>query len=210
VPHGEVIGTDLSEEMLKVADENANRKAISNFSTLVCDTAEMPFDNNSFDVVVCRHGFMFFPDMDMALREMIRVLRPGGSLVASVWNIPDRNTWICDSMKTMVTMLNLNPPSPGAPGIFRCTTPGMMLQLLETGGLKNIEETIVPGFLPCESFDQYWEFITEVASPVAFRNADDEMKQRIRQELHQKVMDRQQDGHLMLEASSIVISGIKA
>lgn len=208
-PEVNVVAVDLAEDMLKVAREHADAQQLRNFETVVCDAAEMPFRDETFDLVFCRHGFMFFGDMVLTLAEMMRVLKPGGAVVASVWDVPDRNPWICDSMKTMVSMLNLNPPSANGPGIFRCTEPGMMQQLFGQSGLKVFGEKIVPGYLPCESFGQYWEFISEVASPTAFKSADAGMKEEIRQVLYSRVMKRQQDSALMLEASSIIIGGIK-
>src|SRR5688572_18776680 len=78
--HGHVIGTDLSEEMLKMAHQNAVERGITNFQTICCDESGLPFEDLSFDAISCRLGFMFFPDMQLALKEMIRVLKPGGKI----------------------------------------------------------------------------------------------------------------------------------
>ncbi|MBK5273281.1 MAG: class I SAM-dependent methyltransferase, partial [Bacteroidia bacterium] len=59
---GKVIITDLAEEMLAIAKENAERRNIRNIETIACDASELPFADNSFDAVSCRLGFMFFPD----------------------------------------------------------------------------------------------------------------------------------------------------
>ena len=88
---GKVIGTDLSEGMLEVAKEKAKQMGILNFETQVCDVCELPFKDNSFDAVSCRFGFMFFPDMELAAKEIARVLKPGGKIATSVWNAPEKN-----------------------------------------------------------------------------------------------------------------------
>ncbi len=71
---GKVVITDLSENMLETAAEHAARRGIKNVETLVCDVSDLPFDDNTFDAISCRFGFMFFPDMELAAREMHRVL----------------------------------------------------------------------------------------------------------------------------------------
>lgn len=73
---GHVVITDLSENMLEIARENASRRGITNIRTQACDVCELPFDDNSFDSISCRFGFMFFPDMALAANEMVRVLNP--------------------------------------------------------------------------------------------------------------------------------------
>src|SRR6185436_16599696 len=143
--HGKVTGTDLSEKMLEVANESAVKKGIKNFETVCCDVSALPFEDETFNAVSSRLGFMFFPDMQLALQEMMRVLKTGGRLVASVWSAPEKNFWVANSMGTMISKLQLNPPGPGTPGIFRCAQPGCMADLFRHAGLKNVQEKEVAG-----------------------------------------------------------------
>ncbi|MCB0630587.1 MAG: methyltransferase domain-containing protein, partial [Lewinella sp.] len=120
VHRGSVTAVDLSEGMLQIARENADSKAISNFQTLVADACELPFEDNSFDAVSCRLGFMFFPDMELAAREMIRVLKPGGKLATTVWGEPAKNLWITAVVGAIKNYTDFPAPPPGDPGMFRC------------------------------------------------------------------------------------------
>src|SRR5262249_30758363 len=52
---------------------------------------EMPFADGAFDLVMCQQGLQFFPDRAAAIREMRRVLRPGGRLALAVWRSTDYN-----------------------------------------------------------------------------------------------------------------------
>lgn len=79
-PEGSVVGLDLTEAMLAVAE-----RIEPQVEWRLGDAMDLPFDDGSFDVVVCQAGLMFFPDRVDALAEMRRVLRPGGRLALQVW-----------------------------------------------------------------------------------------------------------------------------
>lgn len=87
---GKITMVDISDEMLSIAKENAAARNIANTETIVSDVSNLPFDDNTFDSISCRFGFMFFPDMQMAANEMNRVLKPSGKIAVSVWNIPEK------------------------------------------------------------------------------------------------------------------------
>jgi SAM-dependent methyltransferase len=83
---GEVVGLDPNEEMLDVARRKGPQV------TWRCGSAEaIPFPDASFDVVVSQFGLMFFEDGVAGLREMVRVLRPGGRLAVAVWDAIDHS-----------------------------------------------------------------------------------------------------------------------
>ncbi|UOK42340.1 MULTISPECIES: class I SAM-dependent methyltransferase [Flavobacterium] len=208
---GKVILTDLAEDMLEIARENASLRGIKNIETVVCDVCELPFPDNTFDAISCRFGFMFFPDMELAAKEMVRVLKPGGKIATSVWNIPEKNFWITAMMGTIHKNMELRPPPPGLPGMFRCAKEGMMTDLLSQSGLKNVSQNEVLGKLNSKTADNYWNMITEIAAPVvaALASADDAMKAKIKQEVYDLVNQKYPDGNVVIDASSIVIYGEK-
>jgi ubiquinone/menaquinone biosynthesis C-methylase UbiE len=70
-------GLDLTPELLAVARDNARLAAVD-IDWHEGDVEELPFDANTFDVVVSQFGHMFAPRPDVAVREMLRVLKPGG------------------------------------------------------------------------------------------------------------------------------------
>lgn len=208
---GIVVGTDLSEGMLKVARENAYRRGIKNFEITACDVSELPFPDNSFDSISCRFGFMFFPDMSLAAREMVRVLKPGGKIAAAVWNTPEKNFWASAILSVINAYMQLIPPPPGAPGLFRCARSGFIADLLRYAGLKKITETEVNGKLNTGTIETYWDFMTEVVAPVvaALSNADDALKVRIRSEVFKVVGQKYPGSNIAIDSSALVIYGEK-
>lgn len=208
---GKVIGTDLSEGMLNIANENAKLRGIDNYQTQVSDVSELPFEDNTFDAISCRFGYMFFPDMLMATKEMYRVLKPGGRIAASVWNTPDKNYWVTATMNTITNNMKLESPPPGAPGMFRCASTGLVANLFQEAGLKNISETVINGKLNSGTAEKYWNMMTEVAAPIisALSKADVAMKEKIKKEVFEAVNQRFNGGTVTFDSSALVIFGEK-
>lgn len=208
---GKVIITDLAEEMLEIARGNANRRAIRNIETRACDVCELPFDDNTFDAISCRFGFMFFPDMLLAAKEMVRVLKPGGRIATSVWSVPEKNFWVTAIMGAINRTLELPAPPPGAPGMFRCANNGFVAGLFRQAGLKNISEKEVNGKLNCKTTDVYWSMMTEVAAPVvaALSKTDAATREQIKRVVYQAVNQKYPDGNVMIDSSALVIYGEK-
>jgi len=208
---GKVISTDLAEGMLEVAQENAKKRGIKNFETLVCDVSELPFADDTFDAVSCRFGFMFFPDMELAIKEMTRVLKPGGKIATAVWNIPEKNFWVTATMGTISKNIEIPPPPPGAPGMFRCAKEGFMSHLFSQAGLKNVSVNEVIGKLNCKTTDVYWSLMNDVAAPVvaALSKADDALKEKIKNEVYSLVNQKYPEGSVIIDSSALVIYGEK-
>ncbi len=208
---GSVMITDLAEDMLTIARENAEKRGIMNIETEVCDVCDLPFNNNSFDAISCRFGFMFFPDMQLAASEMARVLKQGGKVATSVWNVPEKNFWVTATMGTIKRNMDLPQPPPGSPGMFRCAAPGLMKQIFEKAGFKNVREQVVPTTLKAGTAENYWNMMTEIAAPfvAALSKADEPMRKKIKNEVFEQVNERYPDGKVIIEASAIVISAEK-
>jgi SAM-dependent methyltransferase len=82
-PDVPIMATDLNESMLS---HGATVRADASVSRQVADAQSLPFDDGSFDAVVCQFAVMFFPDRAQAYAEARRVLRPGGRFLFNVWD----------------------------------------------------------------------------------------------------------------------------
>ena len=84
-PAGRVTATDLGPGMMSLAEELARKKGITNIEFREANAESLPFADESYDVLTCRFGIMFFPDLRKALRECFRVLKPGGRAAFVAW-----------------------------------------------------------------------------------------------------------------------------
>jgi ubiquinone/menaquinone biosynthesis C-methylase UbiE len=208
---GKVIISDLADDMLVVAHEKAAQKGITNVEFLACDVCDMPFADNTFDAISCRFGFMFFPDMLLAAKEMARVLKPGGRIATSVWNVPEKNFWVTATMGTLNKNMELPAPPPGSPGMFRCAKDGFIADLFTQAGLKNVSQKEVTGKMNAQTADVYWSFMTEVVAPVvgALSKADDATKAKIKAEVYHAINQKFPNGNVQIDSSALVICGEK-
>jgi ubiquinone/menaquinone biosynthesis C-methylase UbiE len=87
---GTVTGVDASEAMLREASRFASQQGMRTIDWRQGDVTSLPCDTAAYDVVLCQQGLQFFPDRPAALREMRRVMVPGGRLALSVWRAFDR------------------------------------------------------------------------------------------------------------------------
>lgn len=88
-PEGEVVLADINDAMLKVGrDKLRDRGVVGNVRYVQADAEELPFDDNTFDVITIAFGLRNVTDKDKALRSMLRVLKPGGRLLILEFSKP--------------------------------------------------------------------------------------------------------------------------
>ena len=136
-PKGSVIGVDLAENLLELARTKAARHGLTNVQFEPGDMTALRFADDSFDVVVCVFGIFFVPDMDVAVRELKRVLSPSGRIAITTWGprlFEPVNTAFWNSVRELRPELykGFNPWD-------RICTEHALHALLAEGGLSRIE-----------------------------------------------------------------------
>lgn len=210
-PQGKVMMTDLSESMLLVAKENAARRGLRNVETRQCDAGALPFADNTFDAVTARFGFMFFPDVPAAARELARVAKPGARICTAVWGSPEQNPWATIILGAIARYVELPAPPPGSPGLFRCAASGYMAGVLRDAALKNVSEKQVAAAAQFDSADAYFTFMNEVAAPVVagLAKADPATRAKIKEVVLGLAAQSSAGGKIRLGGSAIVVCGEK-
>ena len=85
-----IVGVDLNPNMLDIARAHSPATSVP-VAWQEGDMCALPFPDASFDVVDCQHGLQYVPDKLVALRDIHRVLVPGGRLIFTVWSRPHRD-----------------------------------------------------------------------------------------------------------------------
>jgi SAM-dependent methyltransferase len=107
-PEVSIVATDLNQPML---DEAARAGTPRPVEWRQADAMELPFADETFDVVVCQFAAMFFPNKGMAYQEARRILRPGGALVFNVWDRIEENEFADVVTQALAEMFPADPPS---------------------------------------------------------------------------------------------------
>ena len=139
-PTGSVTCTDAVAEMVAAAETEARRRGLTNVKFQQCTADSLPFADNSFDAVVSRLGVMFFPDTLVAIREMLRVTKPGGVLAFVVWHESQVNPFCYIVSGVMDQHVSVPVADPDAPNAFRFAEPGKLGAIMINAGLVDVEE----------------------------------------------------------------------
>lgn len=84
----QVTGIDLSDQMMAIGQKKTDKYQMSNVRFIHANAQQMPFEKDTFDAVTCAFGCRNFQDLDEGLREMYRVLKPGGQVAILEFSYP--------------------------------------------------------------------------------------------------------------------------
>jgi len=140
LPDAEIVATDLNPPMLEVATQ---RVQSPNVRFQPADAQALPFDEGSFDLVVCQFGAMFFPDKVLGHSEARRVLREGGSYLLAIWDRIDRNPMSEAAQQALIDLFPEDPPLFMQEGPFGYHDRGAIERDLRAAGFTNMKiETV--------------------------------------------------------------------
>lgn len=107
LPDSELVVTDLNEAMLNIACSKINSPCVE---FRVADAQSLPFEDDSFDLIVCQFGMMFLPNRAAGYREAKRVLKRGGNLLFNVWNRLERSPATQVAADAVCDLFSHDPP----------------------------------------------------------------------------------------------------
>jgi ubiquinone/menaquinone biosynthesis C-methylase UbiE len=156
-PTGSVVGIDLAENLLDLARTKARKHELTNVQFESGDMTALRFADDSFDAVVCVFGIFFVPDMEAALRELKRVLRPSGLLAITTWGpslFEPVNTAFWNSVRNVRPDLykGFNPWD-------RICNNDALCSLLVEGGFTRVEVSSEPGFHQIDKPEDWWAMV---------------------------------------------------
>ena len=160
-PDGHVLATDLSPAILEHAVADARAAGIDWIEIAEMDGEVLPVPPGSFDAVISRVGFIYFPDQRAAFTAMRRALRPGGRLSGVVYSTADRNGFFSVPVSIIRERAQLPPPLPGQPGPFSLGAPGVAEQALRDAGFSDVSTAVIPSPLVMPSVAECVQFERE-------------------------------------------------
>lgn len=209
---GSVVGVDLSENMLSVARKKAEALGLSNVSFIAEDVTTLPFENESFDAVISRFCLMFLPDIPQAMKEILRVLRPGGYVATAVWSTPDKNPFIRIAVEVLKQFTEVPSPVPGQPGIFRLSKPADLLNMMKDAGLSGVADEEISGESIFDSAEEYLLNIKDMAAPLKplFAKLSPEQASEVDTKIKESVSKYKAGDKILLPMAFRVVVGRKA
>ena len=169
-PLGTLVGLDLAHGMIVEARRAAVQERVEDRVRFeIGDLEALPLADGSQDAATCRWGLMFAVDPSLALREVVRILKPGGRFAASVWDHARHVPMIALARDAAQATLNAPAPTPDAPEPFRLADRDSLRARFLDAGFEpdsiNVEEQMVTWeFLDAE---EYCAFHLEVSAALA-------------------------------------------
>ena len=152
-PRGRVVGADFSERMLELANEKAAERGLEDVTFEWADALELPYSDASFDAVTIGFGARNLADLDRGVREMARVLRPGGRLVILEITQPQRpplSTFFSVWFDRLVPLLGRFAGDAAAysylpESVLSFPPPAGLAEVMDAAGLEGIRYTVLAG-----------------------------------------------------------------
>jgi ubiquinone/menaquinone biosynthesis C-methylase UbiE len=184
---GSVVGIDLAQQMLDAAGRKAAVLKLSNVTFRTGDVTTLPFESASFDAVTTRFCLMFLPEIPKAAAEIARILKPDTWMAAAVWSAPEKNPYLKIPIDIIKQFIELPPPDPAAPGIFRLAKPGELAAMLQPAGFIDISEQEFLGDVRFTEGGEYFSSLMDIAAPI--QNLWEKLNPTQQTEARQRIMD---------------------
>ena len=200
-------GVDVANAMVELATE-----LHPGIEFIEASVADLPFADESFDVVVGNFMILHTGGPEQAAREIVRVLRPSGSVALSTWDVPER-TAMFRVMLEAIAESGAEPPDdlPAGPPFFRFSDDAEFARLLSDAGLEAEEVRTIEWRQSFPDGETVWEGMVgaTVRTASLVTSQSEEMQQRIRTGFDARIANFQTNGEVELPTSVKIASARK-
>jgi SAM-dependent methyltransferase len=208
-PTGAVLATDLVPEWESSVAETAMAAGVANVSFAAMPAEALALQDESFDVALCQFGLMFVARPLAALREMRRVLRPGGKLGVTVWSVPEK---VGIFLLARIVMAALPPADGSTLSPLRMGEPGLIEGLVSEAGFRDVHSERQTRFHVVTDPEEEWRRWSEDDTNLAARELA-ELPGSERQRVHDEAMAafeaHRVGGEIRLPSEAILVTAIR-
>jgi len=203
--NGFVLGTDISDKMVEMAASTAAEKNYLQVKFERMDAEELKVEDNVYDVALCALGLMYVPDPMKSLKEMLRVLKPGGRAVAAVWGKRDHCGWA-----EIFEIVDKRVSSEVCPMFFNLGNDSTLEQYFSAAGFSKIASERISTLLEYSSGEEAC-IAAFAGGPVAlpYHKFSSEIKEAVHAEYLDSIKSYQKPDGYLIPGEFVVCIGCK-
>ena len=209
-PNGKVFGVDPIQGMVAAARSEAERLGLKNAKFEVAFADDLPFSAGTFDAVISRFGVMFFPAPLDAVRELLRVLKPGRKLALAVWHFAERNPFHYALSRVIDRYVDSPPLAPDALDAFRFARPGKLKDILGEAGVIEPCERLLQFIIQAPlSVEEFWTLRQEMSDKLREKMAmlSKEQASEVKSEMLEALREYSTENGMSFRAEVLIVSG---
>jgi len=203
--NGRVLGTDISEGMVNIANHIADTQNADNIEFSRMDGEDLLLPDNTFDAALSALGILYYPDPLVGLKELYRVLKPGGRAVAAVWGKRNNCGW-----SGVFQIVDNQVESEVCPLFFQLGGEKTLATTFEQAGFKNIEETRISTLLHYATDEAACQ-AAFAGGPVAlaYSKFSDHVKNQVHSEYIESIADHRNGRGYNIPGEFVIVKGEK-
>lgn len=204
-PAGRVTGLDLNAGMIQIA--RVSTQAELAIEWVEADAERMPLEDGAFDVALCQMGLQFMANKLAALREMHRVLAPGGRVHV---NVPGPKPRLFAIMGEAVAHHVTPDGATFTDLVFSMHDPDELRHLFRDSGFRDVEITSAPKRLTVPPPQEFlWQYIHSTPLAQAAARADDRTRDQLEREVYPRWAEFVVDGRIRFDVGMTTVSAVR-